>query len=123
MTTVKQKNKKKWSNRFWWVCLGVFIFCIALRFAIIINYDKAIKLSEYEEQIVEITDKQAIEESATKITYTIEYNNGNENVSIVLGKQDYESLNIGDAIYILVHQDAIQLGTKAQPYKVIKAQE
>ena len=123
MTKTKDKNKKKWSYAFWWVILGVFIFCIGLRVIIVGDFERPINLSEYEEMVATVTGKQEVEGKATKTTYKIGLDIDLKNKRIEVGKNDYMDLEIGDAIHILISEDNIQLGTKEQPYTVIKVKE
>lgn len=123
MTKTKHKDKKKRSHTFWWVTLGVFIFCIGLRVILIGNFERPDNLNNYEEVVATITGKQKVEERATKTTYTIALDTGTKNYQIEVGKQDYTNLEIGDAIRTLVSEDIIQLGTKEQPYTLIKVKE
>lgn len=123
MEKTKVKTKSKVTKILMWSSIGVLIFCVALRLMIIGEFERPINLKDYKEETAEVIDKQLIEDSTTKTKYTIGIKTSSTSKILELGKPDYNNLTIGDAIYILVSEDEMQLGTKEQPYTVIKVQE
>lgn len=122
-TKQNKKCKIKVTSSILWILAGVIVFSIAIRLVIVGDFERPTNLTDYREEVAVILEKEVEEENPIKTKYTITIESSRGIDTLEIGKQDYQNLQPNDSIYILVSYNDIQLGTKDNPYTVIKSQE